>query len=310
MTVRTFIISLCCAVLSGVSFSDAAPQLGSPALRNALDVTYNTWRLHMMRGNYEGWQSLTSSYRQMKVRNLAVSEKRPFPASLFRQPMAPPALAPLMFVGALIDGPTAAATYYGKIDLGLGVEPKESNALVLLFTYERGKWCYDQARFFNLSKLNSVKERLQRGDSSVLLEQDGFHPQGVIPPTPKACNAPQYIAKILVDCPGRLVKAKINGISDHEFDNTRQAEVISGGLHMGMNSMYITFEDSPTKEQKGALLVEIYIMPETPGNLPARAVHYYVPVDKLPQSGNVNINITPELLKTMIPVKSTPAKKK
>lgn len=37
--------------------------------------------------------------------------------------MAPPALAPLMYVGSVVNGPTAAATYYGKVDLGLGQEP-------------------------------------------------------------------------------------------------------------------------------------------------------------------------------------------
>lgn len=99
-------------------------------------MAYNTWRLHLLRGNYDGWRATTSAYRQVKVRNLAVSEKRPFPASLFRQPMAPPALAPLMYVGSVVNGPTAAATYYGKVDLGLGQEPTDSNALVLLFTHE------------------------------------------------------------------------------------------------------------------------------------------------------------------------------
>ena len=63
---------------------------GDAKLRDDLDVAYNTWRLHLLRGNYDGWRATTSAYRQVKVRNLAVSEKRPFPASLFRQPMAPP----------------------------------------------------------------------------------------------------------------------------------------------------------------------------------------------------------------------------
>lgn len=96
--------------------------------------------------------------------------------------MAPPALSPLMYVGSVVDGPTAAATYYGKVDLGLGEEPTDANALVLLFTNERGKWKYDQARFFNLSRLPAVRDRLKRGDATVLMEQDGFQPLGKIPP--------------------------------------------------------------------------------------------------------------------------------
>ena len=102
--------------------------------------------------------------------------------------MAPPALAPLMYVGSVVNGPTAAATYYGKVDLGLGQEPTDSNALVLLFTHENGKWKYDQARFFNLTRLPAVKERLKRGDASVLMEQDGFQPLGKIPAVPPAAQ--------------------------------------------------------------------------------------------------------------------------
>lgn len=100
-----------------------------------------------------------------------------------------------MYVGSVVNGPTAAATYYGKVDLGLGQEPTDSNALVLLFTHENGKWKYDQARFFNLTRLPAVKERLKRGDASVLMEQDGFQPLGKIPAVPPVCPPPKYIAK-------------------------------------------------------------------------------------------------------------------
>lgn len=201
MTFRSFLALACCAA-AFMNSALAAPRPGDSQLRDDLDVAYNTWRLHMLRGNYDGWRATTSAYRQVKVRNLAVSEKRPFPASLFRQPMAPPALSPLMYVGSVVDGPTAAATYYGKVDLGLGEEPTDANALVLLFTNERGKWKYDQARFFNLSRLPAVRDRLKRGDATVLMEQDGFQPLGKIPPVPPLCPPAKYIAKILVDCPG------------------------------------------------------------------------------------------------------------
>ena len=157
MTFRSILTMACCAAAL-LAPASAAPRPGDAKLRDDLDVAYNTWRLHLLRGNYDGWRATTSAYRQVKVRNLAVSEKRPFPASLFRQPMAPPALAPLMYVGSVVDGPTAAATYYGKVDLGLGQEPTDSNALVLLFTHENGKWKYDQARFFK------VRTRLENAD--------------------------------------------------------------------------------------------------------------------------------------------------
>lgn len=282
MTFRSILTMACCAAAL-LAPASAAPRPGDAKLRDDLDVAYNTWRLHLLRGNYDGWRATTSAYRQVKVRNLAVSEKRSFPASLFRQPMAPPALAPLMYVGSVVDGPTAAATYYGKVDLGLGQEPTDSNALVLLFTHENGKWKYDQARFFNLTRLPAVKERLKRGDATVLMEQDGFQPLGKIPAVPPVCPPPKYIAKILVDCPGRTVKANVNNISPHEFDNTRLAEIISGGLRDGTNSLTLKFSDSPNGK-KGAVLVEVYIMPEIPGQLPARAFSYFVPPRRTPKA--------------------------
>ena len=159
--------------------------------------------------------------------------------------------------------------------------------------------------FFNLTRLPAVKERLKRGDASVLMEQDGFQPLGKIPAVPPVCPPPKYIAKILVDCPGRTVQANVNNISLHEFDNTRLAEVISGGLRDGTNSLTLNFSDSPNGK-KSAVLVEVYIMPEIPGHLPARAFSYFVPPQAHPKSGPVLINVTPELLKTMEPKNSSP----
>ena len=89
------------------------------------------------------------------------------------------------------------------------------------------------------------------------------------------------------------------------FDNTRLAEVISGGLRDGTNSLTLNFSDSPNGK-KGAVLVEVYIMPEIPGHLPARAFSYFVPPQAQPKSGPVLINVTPELLKTMEPKTSSP----
>ncbi len=110
MTFRSILTMACCAAAL-LAPASAAPRPGDAKLRDDLDVAYNTWRLHLLRGNYDGWRATTSAYRQVKVRNLAVSEKRPFPASLFRQPMAPPALAPLMYVGSVVDGTPDPATY-------------------------------------------------------------------------------------------------------------------------------------------------------------------------------------------------------
>ena len=150
---------------------DASGQQNKDTLKDDLETCYNTWRLQMVRSDYDGWRTYTSAYRQIKVRNLIVSEKRKFPAAVFENTIPFPPLAPLRYIGAIRKGNTAAATYYGKIDFGIGGNPTD-NALVLLFTLERGKWKYDQARFFNLANIPDVKERLKRGDKTILEEQD------------------------------------------------------------------------------------------------------------------------------------------
>ena len=78
MTFRSILTMACCAAAL-LAPASAAPRPGDAKLRDDLDVAYNTWRLHLLRGNYDGWRATTSAYRQVKVRNLAVSEKRPFP---------------------------------------------------------------------------------------------------------------------------------------------------------------------------------------------------------------------------------------
>lgn len=84
------IFSLACCAAALLSPASAAPRPGDAKLRDDLDVAYNTWRLHLLRGNYDGWRATTSAYRQVKVRNLAVSENAPFPPPCSGSPWLPP----------------------------------------------------------------------------------------------------------------------------------------------------------------------------------------------------------------------------
>ena len=275
----------------------ASAQSAKDDLHDQLESAYNTWRLHMIRGNYDGWRATTSAYRQVKVRNLVVSDRKKFPDAIFQQMLAAPPLAPLRYIGAIRKGNTAAATYYGKIDLGIGGNPTE-NALVLLFTFEKGKWKYDQCRFFNLAHIPKVKDRLQKGDKTVLDEQDGFQPTGTIPPIPPLCPHPKYLAKVYVDCQGRKANITINGISHHEFEDARMAEVVSGGMKDQNNTITMTFDDLPDKEL-GKTVVQVFLIPELPGNLPGKAFSYVVEKDQKPVNGTSTFSITPELIKAI-----------
>lgn len=299
MTHHFFTTAFVC--LAALFSTVSAQTIQEQRLKSDLETVYNTWRQSMLRENYEGWLQTTSAYRKMKVRNLAVSEKRPFPASLFAHQMSPPSLMPLRYVGAVVKGPTAAATYFGKVDMDIGGNPSE-NALVLLFNYERGAWKYDQARFFNLGNLPDVKERLRNGDAKILQEQDGFQPTGVIPPVPPACPAPKYIAKVFIDCPGRKVDITVNNISTHNFENTRMAEVISGGVRDGMNSILITSTPIADSKDKGPMLVEVFIMPETEGNIPGKAFTFTLPEENQGNFQEVHsFSVTPDVILKMRP---------
>lgn len=295
-------------VLLAAIFPAASSQtVQEERLKKDLETVYNTWRQSMLRENYEGWQQTTSAYRKMKVRNLAVSEKKPFPASLFAQRMSPASLMPLKYIGTIVKGPTAAATYFGKVDWGIGGSPTE-NALVLLFTYEKGSWKYDQARFFNLGNLPSVKDRLRNRDAKVLAEQDGFQPLGYIPPVPAPCPAPRYIAKVFTDCPGRKVDVVINNVSSHSFENTRMAEVVSGGLKDGPNSISLNISPVTNAKEKGPMILEIFIMPETQGNIPGRAFRMTLNEDQLSLQQTQTFSVTPDIIRTMIPTKENAEK--
>lgn len=297
------------SVLLVILFALLPAQALEPT-RSLLEAQYYTWRQSLMRGDYTLWQKTTATFRQRTVRNLAVSEKKPWPRSLFMMPMRPPALGGLKFIGIKQKGPTVSATYYGKIDFGVEGKPTE-NAYVLLFVNEKNDWKYDTARFFNLSSLPEVKKRLAKGDKSVLDEHDGFQPLGKIPPAPPLCPRPDYIAKIFVDCPGRRVEARVNNISTHIFQDAREAVIISGGLRKGQNTFIYRMADMPDSPNKNQhLTIGVYIMPETPGFLPAKAYYYHINEGEIPSGMDVVINVDQAMIGAMKPVPANPAPKK
>ena len=289
------------------SFCSLFPFAKAELSQSEAESVYKTWVLSLTRGDFDMWKDSTALFRQRMVRNLAISEKKKFPDSLFReQEMRPPSVSDLQFVGIITKGPTAAATYYGKIDFGVGGKPT-NNALVLLFAQEKSGWKFDTSRFFNLSQLPDVKARLAKGDKSLLSEQDGFQPTGIIPPLPPLCPAPHYITKVFVDCPGRKVQVKINNVSLHQFEDERKADIVSGGLQGGANSISYTIEPSP-RGKPAHLVIGLYIMPEVAGNLPGKAFFYGVNADKIPQNGQAMVLVNKELLSTMQGKKKTASK--
>lgn len=282
----------------------SAPRFNVPDQKQArtiADTIYNTWRVAMMSGNEASWRNATTRSRQVKVRNLIISQKGKFPQDIFRDQPAPPALENFVYVGALA-GPTnrtLAATYLGSLQLGEKGKPA-MNAYVLEFVHEEGKWRYDQSRFFNLSRLPQVEKRLRAGDVAVLQEQDGFHPYTEAPAVPPSCPYPQLIGKVFVDAQGRQIEMRINGISLHDFSDERRADVISGGLKRGVNTVSYTIRTSDIGV-KAAMAIGLFVMPETPGNKPVCVFDHIIDPGDAANGGTFSFSVTNEMIASMNP---------
>lgn len=240
----------------------------------ALVATYSTWRTAMIRKDVPAWQRTTAPHRQAEIRNRLVSEKRPYPSGVFDLPAPPPALDGLKMIHLSQRGATAKAAFFGKINFGVGGEPTE-NILVLSFV-SSGTWRYDRADFVNLAALPEVRKELAAGDLKYVAETPDFQADGVVPPTPPAVPAAQYIAKVYVFCPGREVQVQVNQFSRHRFANAKEAEVVLGGAKDGANSITYTVKSLEGGTGKEALAIRVYLMSEIEGTQPVKAFEYRV----------------------------------
>lgn len=245
------------------------------SLRPALESTYNAWREAVIQRDATTWQKVTAEHRRMEIRNRLLAEKRAFPATVFELPAPPPALAGLKFLGAKQNGPTAKASYFGKIDFGVGGSPTD-NLLVLSFVRGGSSWLYDRADFVNLAALPVVRKELAAGDLGYLEETPDAQPDGVIPPTPVAARPAKYIAKVYVFCPGREVQMQVNKISRHRFANAKESEVVIGGAVDGPNEVQFSTKKLEGASGKEAMTIRVYLMSEVAGVKPIKAFEYQV----------------------------------
>lgn len=268
--------------------------------RATAETVYNTWRLSLIRGSEQAWRSTTSNSRQMKVRNLIVSQRGSFPRDYFRQTQEAPKLENFAYVGSLLgcNGYTMASTYIGNVQLGSGKAAE--NAFVLEFVFEGGRWKLDQTRMFNLTQLPDVRKRLREKDLTLLQEQDGFQPYDRIPTTPPACSSPVLIGKVFVDCPGRNIEMTINDVSMHEFDDERRADVISGGLKRGVNTITYKITDRDGLERP-SMAIGLFVAPETPGNAPICVFDHIIDAQDKAEGGTFTFTITNDHIASMNP---------
>ncbi len=244
-------------------------------LRPPLETTYNAWRESMIRKDASAWQRVTAEHRRTEVRNRIVSEKRPFPGAVFELPAPPPSLQGLKFLEAKQKGATAKASYFGKIDFGVGGDPTE-NLLVLSFVKGGGGWLYDRADFVNLAALPAVRKELAAGNLKYLKETPEAQPSGTVPPTPISAQPAKYMAKVYAFCPGREVKVQINKISRHRFANAKEAEIVIGGAMDGPNEVQYAVKKLEGGTGKEVMTIRVYLLSEVAGTKPIKAFEYQV----------------------------------
>lgn len=266
-------------VFSLVFASLAAAQ---ESLRPALETTYRAWREAMIRRDASIWQRVTAEHRRVEVRNRIVSEKQPFPAAVFDLPAPPPSLEGLQFLEAKQNGATAKASYFGKIDFGVGGDPT-NNLLVLSFTKGSGGWLYDRADFVNLVALTEVRKELVAGNLKYLNETPEAQPTGQVPPTPVAAQPAKHVAKVYVFCPGREVQVQVNKISRHRFANAKEAEVVIGGALDGPNEVQYSVKKIEGGTGKEVMTIRVYLMSEVAGEKPIKAFEYQIAAGETPK---------------------------
>ncbi len=244
-------------------------------LRPELESSYNAWRDAMIRKDVSAWQRITAENRRIEVKNRILSEKRSFPSGIFDLPAPPPLIKGLKFLMAKQNGATAKASYFGKIDFGVGGDPTD-NLLVLSFIRGNGIWLYEKADFVNLAALPEVRKELGEGDLKYLKETPEAQPSGVVPPNPIEARSAKYIAKVYVFCPGREVQVQVNKISHHRFANAKEAEVVIGGAVDGANEVQYSTKKLEGGTGKEAMTIRVYLMSEVRGVNPIKAFEYQV----------------------------------
>lgn len=253
----------------------AAPVFADDALRQSLESTYNTWRNAMIRKDFNTWQRVTAEHRVMEVRNRIVSQQRPYPAAIFEIPAAPPTLGGLRFLDVARNGRTAKASYFGKVNFGVGGAPTD-NLLVLSFIQSNRGWQYDRADFVNLTALPEIRRELASGDLRYLRETPEIRPDGQIPPTPAAVPPAEFIAKVYVFCPGREVQVHVNKLSRHQFTSSQEAELVMGGARSGTNEVQFSIRQLEEGPANQAMTIRVYLLSTVEGVLPVKAFEYLV----------------------------------
>ncbi|MFV1995050.1 MAG: hypothetical protein ACC661_06405 [Verrucomicrobiales bacterium] len=277
------------AVLLAIGLSAASVGLETRAaadpLRSRLESTYAKWQSAMMSKDYRAWARSTASHRQTLTRNIIVSQRLPFPRSLFELPMRPPEIANLKFIDTRNSSDEALAIYYGKVDYGVPLESPASEVpenLFLLYYYkEDGQWKFDSSRYLNLNTAPGIRGEIARGNRS-FLDDPQFELPPPQPPAPEICPLPDYTAHLRVVAIGYECAIRINQHHLSVVSQNVTIDLVIGGLMKGKNLLALETTqleapedpDNPGKALARRFELSIWVRPDDPRKPPVRVYEF------------------------------------
>jgi hypothetical protein len=231
-------------------------------LRRELERTYSSWKKALATHDLAEWKRVTATSRQALTRNLIVSQKQPFPDSLFTLPLRPPETNTLRLVKTETKGPTANLVFFGKVDLGISEASEVTeNLLVLKFIKEGDRWKFDTTRVINLSGAPDIRAELKNNGTSAFLNESELTPTGIVPSTPPPCSMRDHIGVLEITSIGYATEAKVNGFEAATVTDNIEQHLIIGGLKTGDNALVLKIKPTPIPEgEKREIQVEAVVL--------------------------------------------------
>ncbi|MDF1741531.1 MAG: hypothetical protein P1U86_20380 [Verrucomicrobiales bacterium] len=260
-------------ILNNAQGQTAQPD---PTLRVTLESAYENWKTAMTTGDIKKWEATTAFSRQREIENRIISQRLPFPQTLFEDPMDSPQLGGLVSLGVLSNGFAATSTYFGRANFGnaTGTEIPD-NLLVLHFLKEDGIWKFDNLRLVRIGDDGEILLQIRNTDFSFLNGAE-FQPAEQLPPIEQPVTTPDMIAEAWIDATGYEVKVYVNNRLTGTFSNLKITELVNGGVNKGQN--LIRIESKPLPESSGGTpKVEVAIYAAADAESQANRVFHYRP---------------------------------
>jgi hypothetical protein len=210
----------------------------SEDLKYELERSYNNFTTAIKTKNHELLKSSTTSYLYNRVRNAVISTKRQFPENFFENEIDD--FSNFKFIASTQKGSTANLIYFGEAGFGMTSKGEPYRIFrVIKFTKEAGSWKNNGILEFGDEDFVYSPNSTEEENLTYLKSTDAI-PDGIIKPTPKPCDQPDYFALVLIKADEIDTVVNINGYDyEKKHGEHTMTHVIWGGLKEGANTLKI-----------------------------------------------------------------------